>query len=130
MKKGFFQVVSYCLLLSFSVTFIPSGLLHHHHEEKSHCDATNLAAESDPCHVSIYHGYLSDHKCEHRTHLTDMHSECQSCKLLTTQRLQFKPTEQPALVAVESENDPGIHEGYFFKWNSSRSIQGRAPPTA
>ena len=125
------QLVAYFLLLCISATVVPFNLLHYHeeHEEDIHCDVSNIVAENDPCHISIYHGQNQEDKCEHTTHLSDVQDDCERCKFLTTQRHQYIANEHCAVIPIVLSQDFLITEASFLVRSSSNSTLGRAPPT-
>ena len=131
MGKAVRQFVAYLLLLCIAATVVPFGAFHHHHEEDVHCDETNVALESDPCHISIYHGQLREHLCEHKSHFTDdEQEECQFCKFLTQQRHEYTAGEYYTIIPIAFAQDLPVAEDFFMVWNSSNSFFGRAPPIA
>lgn len=78
----FSQLIAYFFLLCMTASVVPLNLFHHHVEE-SHCDLTNAALESDPCHLSIYHANaVGKHKCNHDAHLLPDYAQCELCKVI------------------------------------------------
>ena len=130
MNKTTRHIVSYLLLLCITATLIPINLFHQH-EESLHCDITNIDAESDPCHISIYHVQDVTHSCEHKSHINEVEDKCNFCKFLTPRRDQFvtvwyyENTIAPILIS----EDFLIKQESFIQQNFSNSILGRAPPT-
>lgn len=127
-NKSVRQFVASFLLLGILATLIPFNLFHHHHED-DHCDKTNAAVESDPCHITIYHGLSQEHHCEHNSHLTNVRDECEFCKFLITKRSQYTTNNHYQLIPIVDAQDLPAFEGFCLIRNSFNSTLGRAPPT-
>ena len=129
MKKIVQQIIAYVLLVCFFGTLVPAGQFHLH-EEEAHCDANDLIAESDPCHVSIYHRNSNEHHCEHQSHFIDTHDDCEFCKILSNKRTQFTTNSNLIVTPTISDNILADSGSLILHWNCSFSNPGRAPPIA
>ncbi len=90
MRRFVNPFLSGLLLLCFSVTVIPFSLFHHHHEDEEHCDASDVAHESNPCHVSIYHANeVEKPKCKHEAHFSEKQIDCELCKIIISDRSKY-----------------------------------------
>ena len=125
------QFIGFCMLLSIVTTLVPSNIFHNHKEhEHTHCDASNIALESDPCHISMYHAQSFEHTCEHNSHATKAEEECDFCKYVTAKRTVYTSPSFNRAIILKFSNDYSITHAPAWVWNSSLSIKGRAPPTA
>ncbi|MGB0806876.1 MAG: hypothetical protein ACPGRC_09310 [Salibacteraceae bacterium] len=131
MKKSFLRFVSFFLMLAITSTFIPVEFFHQaqHSHVHSHCDADNVALESDPCHISLYHAQSVEHTCEHNSHATETEEECELCKFITTKRAIQLALSCDQVYSFTFLNQYSTTPAPAWVWNSSLSIKGRAPPT-
>ena len=129
MNKTYRHIFSYFLLLYFFATLIPINLFHHH-EQYPHCDRTDANIESDPCHISIYHGQSKEHICGHKSHLTNVHDACKSCKFLTPRQYHYTSIGhyQHTIVPILVSRDFSLEYKSFIPLYFSNAILGRAPP--
>ncbi len=91
------QLIAFSLLLCFAVTIVPLNFSHEHthgHSEKSHCDKDDLIHSDDACHFSLYHNVLTENHCEHKAHFTDFELDCELCKILNNQRVDYAILKQ------------------------------------
>lgn len=130
MNKVYRKLASYFLLLCILSVIIPVNLFHDH-EQDYHCDRTDASIESNPCHVSVYHGQSKEQKCEHKSHFSDVHEACEFCKFLTPRQFDFTAftNYQYKIIAVSISKDFAIEYDSLILQYFSSSILYRGPPT-
>lgn len=127
------QFIGLCMLLSIATTLFPVNFFHLHDEHDHahvHCDASNVALESDPCHISMYHAQSLEHSCEHNSHATETEEECEFCKYITAKRTIYTSPSFDEVFALTFSIEYPLTHAPSWVWNSSLSIKGRAPPIA
>ncbi len=131
MSKTVKQFIGFCMLLSIATSLFPVNFFHHHEEhEHSHRDASNVALETDPCHISMYHAQSVAHTCEHNSHATETEEECEFCKYITAKRTIYTSPSFDKVFSLTFSTEYSLTQAPAWVWNSSLSIKGRAPPTA
>lgn len=129
------QGLSVFLVIAIAATLFPIQNLFHSHDhehehshETSHCDPENIALESDPCHISMYHASAAEHVCEHESHLTEAEEECELCKFLVVSRINGDLPPQNSKTFVASSSTLIAIYQTFKVFSHTGYSKGRAPP--
>jgi len=122
------KLVSYLLLFCMLATIVPLNLLHHH-QDKSHCDLSNIVLENDPCHIRIHHiGDVERTPCDHNSHIDEFHTECEFCKFLGSHSYTYVEITRSDDVCAKLSKSLITYESASIPSSLSNVIFSRGPP--